>query len=298
MSPTRTTVVLLAAGLALPATAGAAPKSITRTVTSGAVAATATSVGGSFDGSGAGVQLKIARNGATLFDGVPAGRGCVYEGKSSCTLLGWEEDSSAVVVRDLDGDAEPEVVVDQYTGGAHCCVVTTVLSLKPDASGYRQSPKEFRDEGYRLVQRPNPDGGAAVPVFASGDIRFIDLYTSHAASSAPVQLWRWTGQAGWIDVTDSYPADVRADQKRQRKLLDRIVRGREYESRGVAAAWAADGYRLGQRRSVRRTLDRMAARGQLAASFSQQRSAAVRRSQSRAFVRGLDHRLTRWGYKR
>lgn len=282
--------------LALPVAATAAPKRITRTVTGGPVAATATSVGSSFDGTGAGVQLKISRNGTTLFDGAPKGAGCIYEGKSSCTLLGWDEGSDALVVRDLDGDGEPEVIVDQYTGGAHCCVDTTIFNLKPDGSGYLQSPKEFRDEGYRLISRPGGTGEGAVPIFESGDIRFIDLYTSHAASAAPTQLWRWTGQAGWIDVTTSYLDDVRADQRQQRKLLDRITRRSIYEARGVAAAWAADGYRLGQRTAVLRTLRRLADRGRLASGFSQRRSAAAKRSQGRAFVQGLDRRLKRWGY--
>src|SRR5262249_23604484 len=30
----------------------------------------------------------------------------------------------AVHVQDLDGDGEPEVIVDLYTGGAHCCYVS------------------------------------------------------------------------------------------------------------------------------------------------------------------------------
>ena len=32
-----------------------------------------------------------------------------------------------LTVRDLDGDGEPEVLVDLYTGGAHCCFYTVIL---------------------------------------------------------------------------------------------------------------------------------------------------------------------------
>src|SRR5207244_3839241 len=57
--------------------------------------------------------------------------------------------SRSVAVRDLDGDAEPEVVLDLYSGGAHCCYSTDIYRY--NGSGYSLGEHAWGDVGYRLA---------------------------------------------------------------------------------------------------------------------------------------------------
>lgn len=270
----------------LPATSSAAPTS--RTVTSGAVSATVTATG---DAEQPGVRLVVTRAGATLFDGRPGvpdpdpdSIACGND-DSRCTVILGPQREDALIVRDINGDGEPEVIVDQYTGGAHCCSEATVLFLDAAGTGYGQWSRNFGDSGYRLVTR-----GSNV-LFRTGDERFNALYASHADSAVPIELLRWTGGDQWRLVTGDHRADVRQDLRVQRRTLDRALRTRGADRRGVAAAWAAwaaDAYRLGQRRSALRQLRRWAAAGRMG-GFAGPRGAR--------FVRDLDRRLLKWEYR-
>src|SRR5439155_78427 len=110
--------------------------------------------------------------------------------------------TTSLTVRDLGGGRTPEVVVWANTGGAHCCAVAYVYRL--EARGARLTAKSFGNPGVTL----RPIGG--VPLFVSGDDRFAYAFTSFAASSWPVQAWRWRPDR-FADVTRSYPSLVRAD---------------------------------------------------------------------------------------
>ena len=55
--------------------------------------------------------------------------GCVLTPDSA------ERSRRILKVADLDGDGEPEVLVDTFSGGAHCCLTTRVERW--DGTGYR-----------------------------------------------------------------------------------------------------------------------------------------------------------------
>src|SRR5262245_46897289 len=57
------------------------------------------------------VQVRITRDGRSW---------------TSASLGTWYSARPSARVRDLDADGEPEVFLDTYTGGAHCCSVTHV----------------------------------------------------------------------------------------------------------------------------------------------------------------------------
>jgi hypothetical protein len=283
----RAALVLATALTALaPATAGAADR--TRTVTGGPVAVTASSPTASGDDGG--VRLTIARDGRELFSGSPRGSGCTFEGRNSCVLPQWDEDASSVVVRDLDGDDEPEVLVTQFTGGAHCCISATVLRLQRDAAGaatgYRQWVRATQSEGFTLRVL----GGR--PVLVTGDVRFEDRWTAHVESLVPVVVLRFAGERGFVDVTGEHLDLVRRQRAEARRILTRMFRTREADARGAAGAWAADGYRLGLRTSTLRTLRSWADRRRLVPA---RRGGTV--ASNRAFVRSLDRTLRRYGYR-
>ena len=86
-------------------------------------------------------------------------------------------------MRDLDG-GEPEVLVDMFTRGAHCCSVTLILRWDAAANRYRSRLGDFGNYGRRLVDLDH-DG---LPEFSAFDERFIYAYTAYVFSAAPPQI--------------------------------------------------------------------------------------------------------------
>src|SRR4051812_3821160 len=113
-----------------------------KTLSSGPVSATLSWKGGETI-VGTAPHLRIDRAGATLLD-TDLGEECQL-----CDGVGAPEE--ALHLTDLDGDAEPEVLVDLYTGGAHCCATTLIWFLKsPAAQDYGRRVLGLGDQGYRL----------------------------------------------------------------------------------------------------------------------------------------------------
>ena len=69
----------------------------------------------------------MSRAGAPAYDGssIAAGSPCAEPGRLHLRRSGKRDTPLQVV--DLDADGEPEVLVDAYTGGAHCCALTEIL---------------------------------------------------------------------------------------------------------------------------------------------------------------------------
>lgn len=197
----------------------------------------------SWDGADVGVanvHLTIARNGATTFDGDPFAGGDCEDGGCSLAPLG----GSPLTVRDLDGDGTPEVLVDSYTGGAHCCQLTQIF--RAGAAGDVRQERNWGNPGYRLADL-DKNGRAE---FITADDRFSYRYTSYAFSVAPVRVLTW--RAGSFRVaTKRFPALVRREIARLRKGLRDPV-----DPRGLVAAIAADLYTLGRGRDARAFLAR------------------------------------------
>src|SRR3954469_13106842 len=132
------------------------------------------------------------------------------------------------------GDGEPEVIVDFYTGGAHCCVVTAFYRW--DGGAYRRSTGYFGNYGYKIVDLDH-DGTTELSAY---DERFAYAFGSYADSLSPPVVWHW--QAGkLVDVTKSFPALAQANAKLAFKLFTRSKRRHDdIAARAVLAAWAAD----------------------------------------------------------
>jgi hypothetical protein len=220
--------------------------------------------------------LTITRGGETLYDDAPDVGDC--DSYDSCGPASAERDS--IRVRDLDGDGEPEVLLDLYWGGAHCCFFANVYSF--DGSGYSSVSRNFADAGYRLGDI-DADG---IPEFVSADARFAYRFTSFASSLFPLQILSLF-EGRFYDQTDQYPDRLKADAKRAWHHYRHALRGNDYEPRGAIAAWAADEYRLGRRASAMRTLRSLARHRQLPGTLPKSQQ---------SFVRKLDGFLPRTGY--
>jgi hypothetical protein len=189
-------------------------------------------------------------------------------------------------VRDLDADGEPEVVLDLYTGGAHCCVEALVYRYHPERRAYLGRRYGFGNAGYRMVD-PDRDGR---PELESADDRFAYAFTSYAASVLPLRIFRLErGQL--VDVTRRFPALIRREADRLWHGYLRARRDRGNDLRGLLAAWAADMHLLGRGQEAWSRLEQAYRRGDLGP-----RPSLAGWPQGRAYLRALRALLRRAGY--
>lgn len=184
----------------------------------------------------------------------------------------------ALRVRDLDGDGDPEVVLDTYWNGAHCCFETRVASWSPKAGTYVLTTMLWGNSQPALRDL-NGDGR---PEFVGWDDRFAyALGTSYAGSTFARRVWAWRG-GRFVDVTRRYPILA---ARAMRSAWAEYVRRRRSDSRELAsplAAYLADAYSAGGANP------RVAWR----------RVVAAEGARNPRMLRGIRNQLRRWGYIR
>ena len=229
------------------------------------------------------LRLRIERGGVVALDAPIASLDCEYGCWPGSVIY---EDRQSVNVTDLDGDDDPEVLVDLYTGGAHCCLLTQIFAPRgASARSYARDEHSFLDAGYTLRDL-NADG---VVEFRSADGRFAYAISSYAGSGLPIQIWRFQ-RGSLADVTREFPGLIRADARHWWRRYRRDAPKRppfNDPGLGALAAWAADEYRLGHGRRVQRELRRALRRGWLDGFFGS----------GRRTVRNLNALLREVGYR-
>jgi hypothetical protein len=229
-------------------------------------------------------RVTIARGGKTLYDapltapmcgGVcgPAGGGLAAAG-------------SSLRVLDLEHDGEPDVLLDVYTGGAHCCFIDQVFWFDSSARAYRETSWGFGDPGAQVEDL----GHNGRYEFVTADDSFAYAFTDYAASGLPIKVLSFSGH-GFHDVTRSYRTLVATDASRWLRAFDSMARGGYSDSVGVIAAWAADEALLGRASSAARLLEAQAKSGHLNSPLYPRRSGST-------FIAALDRLLQRDDYLR
>ena len=163
----------------------------------------------------------------------------------------------SVQVVDLEHTGEPDVVLDLYSGGAHCCTVVTVFSFDArhdDATS--ETERTFGDPDARIVDLAH-DGRFE---FLTADDSFAYRFTDYAASGLPIEILTFAG-GHFTDVTRSYPKLIAKDAAFWLKAFKRMAGDHYSDSVGVIAAWAADQYLLGHVKLVNRFLHQQALPG-------------------------------------
>ncbi len=248
----------------------------TMTAARGSVKATFTVTERNF--SYAGFRLKVVRRGRTVVDSRPA--------KLRCSACEYSRPTRLELV-DLDG-GEPEVLLELYTGGAHCCTITLVLGYDARQARYLARVADWGNHGYRLVDL-DKDG---LPEFSAFDERFAYAFTAYAFSAAPVQVWRYELHR-FSDVTDELPGVIERDAAGLWKSYLKGRQERDGDVRGILAAYAADLYRLGRGEEAQRALQTALRRGDLGRGKEYLGWPA-----GAAYVEALIKSLREWGYIR
>ncbi len=109
---------------------------------------------------------------------------------------------TALVVRDITGDGDPEILISTFTGGAHCCFETRVVRWMPKAGRYVVSKHDWSGAAPK-IQLLNRD---RVPEFVGYDMRFAYLLdASYADSMFPPRVWNYRN-GRFVEVTKRFPA--------------------------------------------------------------------------------------------
>jgi hypothetical protein len=166
--------------------------------------------------------------------------------------------TSAVKVADLDGDGEPEVLVDVFSGGAHCCLTARLLTFT--GTGYTPLDIGYGDVGYALK---DADGDGR-PELVGYDPRFSTVFTAFAGSAFPPSVLQ-VDHGATVDVTRRYPKLIRADAAARLKDLRKAKRGDDV--RGILAAYVADEYLLNKGSVGIKEIERLRHKGLVTNAF-------------------------------
>ena len=275
--------ILVVSCCLLLASSAEAVESGSETAASGKVSATLTYTA---KGGAVSSTLTVSRDGKQVLERQAGVRAC---GKQPAEFCGppsalYGPPAKSLTVRDVDGDGEPEVIVDFFTGGAHCCTSTDITYWT--SSGYRTRWRDWGNGGYVLKQL---DGRGPLEWVARDD-RFAYRFEAYAFSGLPVKVARLS-VGRFLFVTDRFKSTLRADAAEQWKSYLRVRK--EGHGRGFAAAWAADQYRLGRRSQALRTLRSEARRGNLRGD-----KLITGAGSAAQFIAQLDSKLRRWGFVR
>ncbi|NDJ19126.1 hypothetical protein [Myxacorys almedinensis] len=185
------------------------------------------------------IRLKISRSGQTVFD-QPSKADEYDRPWIDITDGSTEFAESGFKVQDLDGDQEPEIITDFFTGGAHCCTYSLIYRYDAAKKTYVQTDHFWGDVGYRLQ---DVDGNGTIE-FRSANPGFAYAFASFAGSAFPIQIWRYD-RGNMIDETRRYPKQVYADAYQKWQFY--VNAGEEDgEVKGLLAAYMADKYLLNQ----------------------------------------------------
>jgi hypothetical protein len=230
-----------------------------------------------------GQRLEIAQGGTVVYNQPVVSKFC---GKQ-CGPLSPEVGQSSVNVVDLEHNGQPDVVLNLYTGGAHCCVVVQIFSFDPGTMTYVKTERNFGDPGAQIVDLGH-DGRLEI---LTADDSFAYAFTDYAASGLPIEVLTFSGRH-FTNVTRRYPKLIANDAAGWLKAFNRLSKQHYQDSVGVVAAWAADEELLGHGGLVNRFLARQLKLGHLNSALAPQEPGGAK------FVANLRRFLRAHGYLR
>jgi hypothetical protein len=148
----------------------------------------------------------------------------------------------AVHVLNLEGNIEPDVVLDLFSGGADCCTIEQVFSYDPGTMTYVKTERDLGQAGVKLEDLSH-NGRFE---FLTADSSFLCTFTDCADSGAPIEILAFAN-GRFTRTTTTYRQLIVADAARWLKLF----RHHLSNGLGLIAPWAADEDLLGHSAQVR-----------------------------------------------
>jgi hypothetical protein len=204
-------------------------------------------------------HLEIVVKGKMIYDAAVSSKWCGKE-CSANVIAGARK---VIHIVRLQPSGSPSVVLDLYSGGAHCCFIEQVYSLTPNSSTVHKSEHDFGDPGVRLVTLGT---GGSIDFLSANDF-FAYEFTDYAASGEPIEILSFSHDA-FHNVTRSYPQLIAKDASQWMSAFHAQASTHYQDSVGVVAAWAADEDMLGHSGTVARFLAAQAKAGHLNSALS------------------------------
>jgi hypothetical protein len=237
----------LALGVVFTATAGAAPKPRVERARAGNLEAVFSYAYDAARFRFTKQRLTIRREGALRF---AARLRRPPEGGLNAQPAGYFSHRRSISISDLDGDSEPEVILDLYWGGAHCCWYTQIYRYVPEIARYRTNVHVWGNFSYVLADLDHNGQQELV----TRDNRFSYAFASFADTRWPVRILSY--RHGLLTVkTTAYPNEIKRDTTALWR--EAMARRRTRSNPGCVAAWAADQCLLGRSAQAFRTIDRL-----------------------------------------
>jgi hypothetical protein len=143
-----------------------------------------------------------------------------------------------VSLKDLDGDRLSEVIVSNYSGGAHCCTNFKIYSWR--GTLFSETQMGLLDGGGGIFQDLNGDGKQE---FLTSDNAFLYAFSSYAGSSPPSAIYEFRN--GKLEkATRKYPKYLRS--RLQEMFQAYKERHNNNEINGVMAGYVAQKALLGE----------------------------------------------------
>jgi hypothetical protein len=150
-----------------------------------------------------------------------------------------------------------DVVLDLFSGGAHCCTIVQIFSYDSATKAYVETERNFGDPGVRFpdLRRNGRDE------LLTADDSFAYEFTSFAFSGLPIEILSFS-RGRFSNVTRRYRKLIARDAARWLSAFNSTA-PRYRDSTGLIAAWAADQDLLGRSKLVAQYLSQQARAGHL-----------------------------------
>ena len=188
------------------------------------------------------MKLTISRQGKIVYSHAVSDSNC----PSPCSV--GNPSGKSVHVRDLSHNGREEVLLDLFTGGAHCCSILEIFSYSAAQKTYTKYSYDFGDPGYSLTDLKH-NGRLE---FVTADDNFAYAWASYAASGLPIQVLSFSG-GRLHNITRSYPTLIAKDANVWLSAYKSVLKTNT-DANGEIAAWAADEELLGHGNLVAQTL--------------------------------------------
>ena len=157
----------------------------------------------------------------------------IYRGEVQETVETFAWTFAEFELRDLDSDGREEVIVRNYSGGAHCCTNTTIYNWTE--TGFAATETGFIDGlGARLAD-VNDDGQTEVVIPHQG---FLYRFGSYAESYPPDMIF--TYQAGELtEVTREFSDHIRQQAEAIKETFFEVQASYDITSNALLASYVA-----------------------------------------------------------
>lgn len=196
-----------------------------------------------FSSGSLGVEVGITGNednpGPTTIIGTEGGKAAFsFATPADFSLTG----SEAGLLRLDPATSDPQIVATRFTGGAHCCTLTWIITKPKDAASWSMIEGQMLDGGGYSYEDLDGDGALEM---LNADNSFLYAFESYAGSYSVQRYNRLRGGA-IIDITNT-PA-MMPFLRRQLAWLDFSAKLHPdmWKSNGFLAAWVANKNILGE----------------------------------------------------